>query len=99
MRTIHHHDDLRQDSLLDLDEIARAGARQMLAEALEVEVREYLEAARGEGDEQGHALVVRNGYAKTSARSSWEPARSRSRRHGSTTSEWTRMAKDGASRA
>ena len=49
--------------MLDLDEIARAGARQMLAEALEVEVREYLEAARGERDEQGHALVVRNGYA------------------------------------
>jgi len=35
----------------------------MLAEALEAEVREYIDAARGERDEQGHALVVRNGHA------------------------------------
>jgi putative transposase len=50
--------------MLDLDEIARQGARKMLAEALEAEVQDYLEAARGERDEHGHALVVRNGYAK-----------------------------------
>lgn len=35
----------------------------MLAEALEAEVRDYVEAARGERDEYGHALVVRNGHA------------------------------------
>jgi putative transposase len=49
--------------MLDLDEIVRAGARRMLAEALEAEVQDYLDAARGERDEQGRALVVRNGHA------------------------------------
>ena len=34
--------------MLDLDEIARAGAKRMLAEALEAEVESYLEAARNE---------------------------------------------------
>ncbi len=64
MRTIHHDDDPRQDSLLDLDEIARAGAKKMLAEALEAEVQAYLQAARGQRDENGRALVVRNGHAR-----------------------------------
>lgn len=36
----------------------------MLAEALEAEVRDYIEAAREQRDEQGRALVVRNGYAR-----------------------------------
>ncbi len=54
----------REELLLDLNEIARHGARRMLAEALEAEVQDYLEAARGERDEQGRALVVRNGYAR-----------------------------------
>ncbi len=36
----------------------------MLAEALEAEVQDYLQAARGQRDENGHALVVRNGHAK-----------------------------------
>jgi putative transposase len=58
------HDETDRDQLLfDLDEIARQGARQMLAQALEAEVRDYLDAARGECEERGHALVVRNGHA------------------------------------
>jgi putative transposase len=36
----------------------------MLAEALEAEVEAYIEAARGQQDEHGHALVVRNGHAR-----------------------------------
>ncbi len=64
MRRVHHDDEARQQHLLDLDEIARQGARRMLAEALEAEVEAYLEAARGERDERGHALVTRNGYAR-----------------------------------
>jgi putative transposase len=63
MQRVHHDDGQHQQCLLDLDEIARQGARRMLAEALEAEVEEYLEAARGQRDENGHALVVRNGYA------------------------------------
>ena len=64
MHRVHQDEQAREELMLDLDEIARQGARKMLAEALEAEVQTYLEAARGERDERGHALVVRNGYAK-----------------------------------
>ena len=63
MHRLHQDEQGREQELLGLDEIARAGARRMLAEALEAEVQDYLEAARGERDEHGHALVVRNGHA------------------------------------
>ena len=45
-----------------LDEIVRDGARQMLAAALQAEVAAYIEAHREVVDEDGHRLVVRNGY-------------------------------------
>ena len=48
-----------------LDEIAHEGARRMLVAALETEVAAYLEAHRDERDEDGHALVVRNGKGRT----------------------------------
>jgi transposase-like protein len=63
MERIHQLEGAREELLLDLDEIARAGARKMLAQALEAEVQDYLQAAKGERDGHGHALVVRNGYA------------------------------------
>jgi transposase-like protein len=53
-----------QGAQLGLDELAREGARRMLAAALEAEVSAYLERHRGERDEAGHALVVRNGRAQ-----------------------------------
>jgi len=64
MQRIHQVGGEHEGLLLDLDEIARAGARRMLAEALEAEVADYIEAAREQRDEQGRALVVRNGYAR-----------------------------------
>ena len=64
MERIHQVEGDREELLLDLDEIARAGARKMLAEALEAEVQDYLQAAKGERDGHGRALVVRNGYAR-----------------------------------
>jgi transposase-like protein len=64
MGRVHQHTEDREQTMLDLDEIARQGARRMLAEALEAEVQDYLQAATGERDEQGHALVVRNGHAR-----------------------------------
>jgi transposase-like protein len=64
MPRLHQDERMREELMLDLDEIARRGARRMLAEALEAEVEFYIEAARGERDERGHALVTRNGYAK-----------------------------------
>ena len=63
MQRLHHDEIARDQRLFDLDEIARQGARRMLAQALQAEVRDYLDAARGERDERGHALVVRNGHA------------------------------------
>jgi putative transposase len=63
MQRLHQAQENREQQLLDLDEIARRGARRMLAEALEAEVQDYLEAARGERGEDGRALVVRNGHA------------------------------------
>ncbi len=63
MQRLHHDESARDQRLFDLDEIARQGARRMLAQALQAEVRDYLHSARGERDEQGHALVVRNGHA------------------------------------
>ena len=47
-----------------LDELARDGARRMIAAALKAEADEYVERMRPERDEQGHALVVRNGKAQ-----------------------------------
>jgi putative transposase len=64
MGSIHEVGGDREQFMLDLDEIARQGARRMLAEALEAEVEAYVEAARGERDERGYALVVRNGHAR-----------------------------------
>jgi transposase-like protein len=47
-----------------LDELAREGARRMLAAALEAEVDDYLAAHAAERDEGGRRLVVRNGHAR-----------------------------------
>ena len=44
-----------------LDELARVGARRVIAAALEAEVDQYVEAVRHVRDENGRALVVRNG--------------------------------------
>lgn len=64
MLRVHQDKMAREEIILDLDKIARQGARRMLAQALDAEVRDYLDAARGERDEQGRALVVRNGRAR-----------------------------------
>ena len=50
-----------------LDELARQGAQRMIAAALSIEVDEYLERQQHVRDEQGHAMVVRNGYARERA--------------------------------
>ena len=45
-----------------LEELARKGARQLLAQAMEAEVTEFLEKHSGTTDEEGRRLVVRNGH-------------------------------------
>lgn len=64
MQRIHQSEEAREGFMLDLDEIAREGARRMLAHALEAEVEAYVQASTAERDERGHALVARNGYAR-----------------------------------
>jgi putative transposase len=49
---------------LTLDELARLGAQRMLKVALEAEVSAYVAAHQEERDEQGRAMVVRNGHAR-----------------------------------
>jgi hypothetical protein len=98
MHRVHQEQQGREQQLLDLDEIARQGARRMLAEALEAEVEAYIQAANDQRDEDGRALVVRNG-TPGSGRSSWEPARWRSRLPGSTIVGWIKPASAGGSRA
>jgi putative transposase len=64
MFRVHQDETQREEFMLNLDEIARQGARKMLAQALEAEVEAYLDAAKDQRDEHGHALVVRNGRAR-----------------------------------
>jgi putative transposase len=64
MLKLHTRAGADQGAELGLDELAREGARRMLAAALEAEVAAYLEQHRGQRDEAGHALVVRNGRAQ-----------------------------------
>ena len=47
-----------------LHQLAREGARWMILAALELEVEQYVEKLRHLRDENGHALVVRNGKAE-----------------------------------
>src|SRR4051795_389746 len=47
-----------------LDELARGGARRMIATALEAEVADYVERCADERGEDGKRLVVRNGRAR-----------------------------------
>src|SRR6202049_2447746 len=52
------------EQLLELDEIARMGARRMLMAALDTEAADYVECHRHERGAEGRALVVHNGRAQ-----------------------------------
>jgi transposase-like protein len=62
--TTDRADDSASEIRQSLDELAREGARRMIEVALQMEVGEYIERLRGERDERGRALVVRNGRAQ-----------------------------------
>ena len=49
---------------ITLDDLAREGARRMIAAALRAEADEYLARFSDEVDENGHRLVVGNGRAR-----------------------------------
>jgi hypothetical protein len=56
-----------------LDDLARDGARRMVAAALQLEAAEYVARFREARDEGGRALVVRNGTARPRRRSGRRP--------------------------
>ena len=56
-----------EDETPSLEAIAREGARRMLTTALEAEVTEYVASHQDERDENGRALVVRNGRTQAGA--------------------------------
>ena len=65
LRVIHDEESAEgAESVVGLDELCRRGAQKMLATALEAEVSDYVERYCGERDEDGRALVVRNGRAR-----------------------------------
>ena len=53
-----------EQDAVTLDDLAREGARRMIATALEVEVEEYVGSFTEELDEDGKRLVVRNGRGR-----------------------------------
>ena len=53
-----------EQAAVTLDELAREGARRMIATALGAEVEEYVASFVEELDEDGKRLVVRNGRAR-----------------------------------
>jgi hypothetical protein len=56
--------DRAEQAAVTLDDLAREGARRMIAAALEVEVEEYVGSLVEEVGEDGKRLVVRNGRAR-----------------------------------
>ena len=64
MDDVRRIDGGREDAAWSLDELAREGARRMIAAALEAEVDEYVASFAGEVDEDCRRLVVRNGHAR-----------------------------------
>ena len=50
-----------------MEELARKGAREMLAQAMAIEVAEFVEKHTDKTDEEGRRLVVRNGYMEERA--------------------------------
>ena len=53
-----------EPAMIELDELCRLAAKEMLTVALLAERRAYLEAHADETDATGHRLVVGNGYAR-----------------------------------
>ena len=63
MLSVVTDDAAHSELAMSLDELAREGARGMLAAALEAEVDAYIAAHATLTDEHGHRLVRRNGHA------------------------------------
>ena len=65
MGDVRRIDDGRGETVIEtLDDLAREGARRMIAAALEAEVADYIDSFAEERDEDGRRLVVRNGHAR-----------------------------------
>ncbi len=63
LRVVEKPTEENQELRTTLDELLQRGALQMLHQALEAEVEDYITRHRGTRDERGRAQVVRNGKA------------------------------------
>ena len=57
-------DDVRDEICSTIDELVRRGAQRMLEAALQAEVENYIQRHNQGRDDNGHALVVRNGRSQ-----------------------------------
>ena len=64
LRIVEERDDAKGEVRSVLDELALEGARRMLAHAMDVEVEAHFERHKPDRDDDGRALVVRNGLAR-----------------------------------
>jgi putative transposase len=64
MRNVVQDAGWKEGTRATLDELAREGARRMIEAALEVEVEDYIHRLREHRDDDGRALVVRNGRGR-----------------------------------
>jgi putative transposase len=64
VRTLPIATESSEEVTITLDDLAREGARRMIAAALRAEADEYVARFDDELDEDGHRLVVRNGRAR-----------------------------------
>jgi TCP-1/cpn60 chaperonin family protein len=64
LRIVASEESEQEGLKLDLDALVREGARRMLPAALKAEADEYIAEHADHRDDDGHALVVRNGVAE-----------------------------------
>lgn len=65
LELVTQNEKINQEFSSKLDEIARLGAKKLLINALEIEVDEYIQKHKKYRDNNGHAMVVRNGKSKS----------------------------------
>jgi hypothetical protein len=89
MRRVHHDEAAGEQLALDLDEIARQGAKKMLAQALEAEVDAYLKATAKHSATSAGVPWLPETATPTAAKCSAGLGPSRLGLRGSTIGGWT----------
>ncbi len=64
LKVVLNSNEGKESTLESLDALVRTAARQMIEEALQAEVTEYIQRHKSEVDHDGKRMVVRNGFSK-----------------------------------